>query len=329
MAMVFYNFIEDYLKINDDFILNIGNFDGIHLGHQNILKTTFEIAKKNNYKKVIITFSNKPALLFKENFINTQIFNISSKIDYLEKLGLDYIFIFEFNSNLKNLTANEFMDLLLKNKHLKAIVIGENFTFGKNKSGNVQILKQYMEKSNIVVNIVPLIYIDGQLISSTMIRQHILSGDFSINKYLIEPFYIIGLVEAGKHHGRLIKFPTANIYIYEQIKPKSAVYATITAYKSEKSSDLQYDYSMTYVGDKGEIETHVFDRNIDLYNKEIRVYFINYMRDNIRIKSLSHLESVLNADKEKILNFFESYFEDSFIDACGFIKKIKGSLFDV
>lgn len=329
MAIVFYNFIEDYLKINQDFILNIGNFDGIHIGHQNILKTTFDIAKNNGYKKAIITFSNKPALLFKENFINTQIFQIFSKIEYLERLGLDYIFIFEFNSNLKNLTATEFMDLLLSNKHLKAIVIGENFTFGQNKSGNAQILKHYMEKHNISVDIVPLVYVDGQLISSTMIRQHILSGDFSINRYLIEPFYIVGLVEAGKHHGRLIQFPTANIYIYEQIKPKSAVYATITAYKIDKKSDLQYDYSMTYVGDKGEIETHIFDKNVDLYNKEIKVYFINYMRDNIKIKSLSHLESVLTNDKEKILSYFESYFENRYIDAYNFLKKIKGSLFDV
>lgn len=325
MTIISYNLLEDYPKINHDFILNIGNFDGLHIGHQQILKKSFEIASEKNYKKVLITFCNKPAALFEENFINTQIFPVSSKIKYFEKLNFDFIFLFEFNSDLKNLSANEFLSFLSSNNHLKEVVIGENFTFGKNKSGNSKVLKEYLEDKNIKVLIIPLLYIKGQLISSTMIRQHILSGDFSINKYLIEPFYIKGLVESGKHFGRLIQFPTANIYIYEQIIPKPAVYATITSYKD---GERKYDFSMTYIGQKGEIETHIFDKTIDLYNKEIKVYFINFVRDNIKIQSLLQLENILKNDKENILKFYKE--NDALnIGAYQYLKKLSGSIFDV
>jgi riboflavin kinase/FMN adenylyltransferase len=328
MAIISYNLLEDFPKINNDFVLTIGNFDGLHLGHQTILKKTFDIAYEKGYKKVLITFSNKPAALFEENFLNTQIFPITSKIEYFEILKIDYIFIFEFNSNLKNLGADQFLKFLSSNSHLKEVVIGQNFTFGKGKSGNSALLKKYFENYNVLVTIIPLLYKNGQLISSTMIRQHIISGDFSINKYLFEPFYIKGLVESGKHFGRLIDFPTANIYIYEQIIPRPAVYATITAYKKDNFNFYDYDFSMTFIGLKGEVETHIFDKNLNLYNKEIKVYFISFIRDNIKIESLAHLENLLKNDKENILKFFNSI-KALEIGPKMFLKKISGSIFDV
>ncbi len=328
MAIISNNLLQDYLKIDENFILNIGNFDGIHTGHQQILLKTFDLARENSYKKALITFCNKPAALFESNFINTQIFPISSKLRYFEKIGIDYIFLFEFNSNLKNITAEEFLHFLSSNKFLKEIVIGENFVFGKDKKGDTEVLKKYFEDKNVRVNVVPLVYKKGQLISSTMIRQHILSGDFCINDYLIEPFYILGLVEAGKHYGRLIQFPTANIYIYDQIRPKPAVYATITKYKFEKYLNSEYDYSMTYVGEKGDIETNIFDKTIDLYNKEIQVYFIKYIRDNVKIQSLAHLEFLLKIDKNNIKEFYNRYF-DAKMDAREFLKRISRSQLDV
>ncbi len=237
MAIISKNLLDDYLKIDQNFVLTIGNFDGLHIGHQKIILKAINISEANNYQKAVITFSNKPAALFAENYVNTQIFPIKSKIEYFEKFGFDYIFLFEFNSELRNLTADRFLNLLSSNKFLKHIVVGENFVFGKNKTGNQQVLNKYFENSSVKVEVIPLVYENGQLISSTMIRQHILCGDFSINKYLIEPFYIKGLVEAGKHQGRMIQFPTANIYIYDQIRPKPAVYATITAYKKDRDID--------------------------------------------------------------------------------------------
>lgn len=326
MILVSNNLLDDYQKIDQHFVLNIGNFDGIHSGHQKIINQTSLVARKNDYIKAIITFCNKPAVLFKQNFINTQIFPLEQKIEYFKKLGYKYIFIFEFNSDLKNLSAVEFLNFLSSNKNIKEIIIGENFTFAKNKEGNVDILKKYLLNKNINVSVVPLLYENGQLISSTMIRQHILSGDFSINQYLIEPFYISGLVESGKHQGRLIQFPTANIYIYDQIRPKPSVYATITRYKDYE--DFQYNFSMTYVGNKGEIETHVFDKKIDLYNKEIQVYFIKNIRENIKIESLSHLKIVLQTDKENIRRFFFDYFGKN-IEAKEFLEKINRSYLDV
>jgi len=328
MAVISYNLLEDFLKINHNFVLTIGNFDGLHLGHQTILKKAFDIANEKGYKKVLITFSNKPAALFEENFLNTQIFPITSKIEYFEILKFDYIFIFEFNSNLKNLTAEEFLKFLSSNSHLKEIVLGQNFTFGKGKTGNSSLLKNYFDNKNVFVTIIPLLYKNGQLISSTMIRQHIVSGDFSINKYLFEPYYIKGLVESGKHFGRLIEFPTANIYIYEQIIPRPAVYATITAYKKDNFSLFDYDFSMTYIGFKGEVETHIFDKNINLYNKEIKVYFISFIRNNVKIESLTHLENLLKNDKENILKFFISVNALKFGPEM-FLKKISGRIFDV
>ncbi|MFN3410884.1 MAG: riboflavin biosynthesis protein RibF [Exilispira sp.] len=330
MTVISNNIIDDYHKIEKDFILNIGNFDGFHSGHQQIINKTDQIAKTKNYKKAIITFSNKPAALFEKKFINTQIFPLESKIDYLKKLKEDFVFIFEFNSDLRNMNAIEFVEFLLSNKYLKEIVVGENFTFGKEKSGNAKLLKNLMEKKDVKVSIIPLMYSDGQLVSSTMIRQHILSGDLSINKYLIEPFYILGLVEAGKHFGRLIQFPTANIYIYDQIRPKPAVYATITSYKEDENiKKNRYDFSMTFVGLNGEIETHIFDKKINLYNKEIKVYFIKYMRDIIKIESLTHLEKVLKDDRKKVLKYFQSLAGENPFDAKLFLKNYHRSIINV
>ena len=303
MANVSYNLLDDYKKISKDFVLTIGNFDGLHTGHRLIIEKTLEDAKKLNATACVISFYNKPAPLFDSSYVNTQILPLNEKINALCEYGFENIFLFNYNSPLKDLTAIEFLDFLKINTHIKSITVGENFLFGKGRGGDVELIKNFFSKEKIKVNVIPLLFDNGVLISSTMIRQRILSGDFSVNKYLKNPFYIQGCVEEGKHLGRVLAFPTANIYIYDQIKPKAGVYATISLFEKDNLK-----FSMTHVAEEGNIETHIFDTQVDLYNRELRVYFICFMRNNIKVSSIDELSHLLSTDESDIKTFFNDYY---------------------
>lgn len=337
---IIFNF-ESFRKINENFILTIGNFDGLHKGHIIILKLLKEVSSRLNLKSVLFTFVSKPSLLKTSSIRLKNILPFEDKIEFLKSFGFDYIVVQEFNKDFFNLECNEFLDKLFENENFKGLILGENFKFGKDRKGDIDFIKEYLSSEKIKkkeleiiykkyenlnifndsinVNInssffnnkkffilfeVSLYFENHIYISSTYIREKIEEGDISINKYLFLPFYIKGVVEEGKKAGRKIGFQTANIYIYEQISPKPGVYFTITEIVRKEEEDNKYFYSMTYVGDDFRVETHLFNFEGFIYKEYIRVYFIERLRDNKKISSLEELRILLENDKK---NIFEKY----------------------
>lgn len=206
------------------------------------------------------------------------------------------------------------------------MIVGSNFCFGKDRKGDIKYLSEILKLKNLLFFPIPLQKIDNTSISSSYIRNAIKKGDLSVNRFLYEPFYIKGIVEKGKQIGRNINYPTANIYVFDQIKPLDGVYFTITQIKNKKiynsinsdiiksslyinNSNNIYYFSMTFVGHDGHVETHIFDFNEDIYGNEIKVYFICYIRKNRYIEKISDLKILLDCDKnfifKQIINKFK------------------------
>lgn len=318
--MKIFNDLDAIKKIENNFILTIGNYDGFHIGHLTILNKMDRISENTGFIKVAITFRNKPLHFIKKKECNINIIPLKDKVSFFEKKGFKYLILLDFNDKIRNMDKDSFLNKLLESTYFKGLIVGENFRFGKNREGSTEYLSKILISKNLIFHSIPIQKKDGISISSSYIRKRIKKGDLSINKYLNEPFYIKGIVERGKTLGRKINYPTANIYVFDQIKPLDGVYFTITEIKEEllkeelveiknKKHLLEIDeisvqkkqyFSMTFVGHDGHVETHIFDFDKDIYGNEIKVYFLYYIRKNRYVKNIKELKLLLDSDKEFI-----------------------------
>lgn len=256
----------------------IGNFDGIHLGHQELI----EKANISGYKRLVITFeslSNKTGYLT----------NTNQKNKYLEELGIDYLVIFPFRV-IKLVFFNEFINILKKLK-VKYITCGADFRFGFKREGDVLDLRKKFK-----VTVVDDFMINRTRISTSMIKEFIADGYIEeANKLLKKPYTIIGDVVHGNKIGRQLGFPTANIDYKDYILPKNGVYLTLTKHK-----DILY-LSMTNIGynptlneqQNRRLEVHILDFDQEIYGEEIEVSFIKYLRDEKKFESKDELKKSL------------------------------------
>jgi len=335
---IYFNY-KSFSELNNPFILTIGNFDGFHKGHLYIIDILKKVSSHLNVEKSVFTFVSKPSLI-KTNLIKIRnILPFEDKIKIFEELGIDNLIIQEFDENFFNMERDDFLKIIISNKNLKGFILGENFRFGKDRKGDFDFLcnfigkekikikdfyppanyksdpkdKECIESNNCYILFKINLYFENSIfISSTYIRENIENGNLFVNKYLLYPFYIKGVVEEGKKIGRKIGFETANIYIYDQIPPKPGVYFTITEILKENS----FFYSMTYVENNFQIETHIFDFAKNIYNLYIKVYFLKRLRNNIKINSINELKILLENDKK---NIFDTYLMNN-IPAKDFIK---------
>lgn len=256
----------------------IGNFDGIHLGHQNLI----EKAKINGYKTLVITFEN---LNNKSGYLT----NTKQKINYLEQLDIDYLVIFPFRT-IRLVFFNEFIKILKKLK-VKYITCGIDFRFGFKREGDVLDLRKKFK-----VNVVEDYMVNRTRVSTSLIKDFITDGYLiEANNLLKNPYTIIGNVVHGNKIGRQLGYPTANIDYKDYILPKNGVYLTITKYK-----DTKY-LSMTNIGynptineqQKPRLEVHILDFDKEIYGEEVEVSFIKYLREEKRFNSKEELKNSL------------------------------------
>ncbi|MFI3329651.1 MAG: bifunctional riboflavin kinase/FAD synthetase [bacterium] len=261
----------------------IGNFDGVHIGHQNLIKET----KEAGFKSLVITFDE----INKDN-----LFTLEDKIEKIKQLEVDYLIILKYE-DFKNMFYTEFIKMLKKLK-TKKVVIGKDFRFGFKQEGDYIDLENKFEVKRL-----DDILIDNKRISSTSIRQYLTEGSLEkVNELLGYNYFVKGIVVKGNQLGRTIGFPTANLEtIVHLIKP--GVYKTITFY-----DDKEYK-SITNIGvnptfnkvDTLKIETFLLNENIDLYDKEIKVEFITKLRDEKKFNNKEELIEVLNNDTKSWL----------------------------
>ena len=301
----------DQINIDEKLCLTIGNFDGIHKGHREIIKNLIEQTKKSNLKSAILSFTPHPKIYFKKqkNFmINSQ----SKKKEILKDLGLDYLIDLNFNDKFTQLSHNEFEDkILLEKLNSKRILIGKDFQYGNQRKGNIDTLKIFCEKNKIELEEIGLILNDhnSNKISSSAIRENLKSGKFELaNKDLERNFSVAGKVIKGDQRGRTIGIPTANLeYPLNTITIPYGVYAVETIIEGNTYFGIvNFGIRPTFNKDKPIVEAYLFDFDNDIYNKDIEILFHKQIRQEKKFNDIKELLNQINidiAEAKKILKY--------------------------
>ena len=294
-------------------ILTLGTFDGIHKGHKKIISKLIGDSKKSNLRSIILTFFPHPRNIVSSQKIKS-INTIDEKIEIFSELELDELIIQDFNKSFSNMSAEEFVKLLVDNLNLKKIIVGYNHRFGKNRSADINILKDLSLKYDFEVLEIKAFEVDKIKISSTKIRNAINEGNIDIcNNYLGYNFNINGIVVKGKSIGKSIGFPTANINVVEEYKiiPKNGVYlARCFLDRNEYYGMMNIGFKPTFGSNKKTIEINIFGFDKDLYGKNIRIEFLKYIRDEIKFDNAEILQNQLNIDRENCVKLINSTYNN-------------------
>ena len=301
----------DQINIDEKLCLTIGNFDGIHKGHREIIKNLIQQTKTSNLKSAILSFTPHPKIYFnkQKNFmINSQ----SKKNEILEDLGLDYLIDLHFNDKFTKLSHVEFEDKILSEKlNSKRILIGKDFQYGNQRKGNIDTLKKFCEKNKIELEEIGLILNDhnSNKISSSTIRENLKSGKFELaNKDLERNFSVAGKVIKGDQRGRTIGIPTANFeYPLNTITIPYGVYAVETIIEGNTYFGIvNFGIRPTFNKDKPIVEAYLFDFDNDIYDKHIEILFHKQIRQEKKFNDIKELLNQINidiAEAKKILKY--------------------------
>ena len=291
-------------KTHKQSILLIGNFDGLHLGHQKLFNLAKNYRKKFKLNIGVITFEPMPKMYFNKNLKNFRISNILQKIEILKKLKIDFLVIKKFDKKFSKINYIKFIDNILSKKlRPKYIFVSNNFRFGNKREGNVNKLKFFEKKYNFkIINPRPLKK-KTKIISSTLIRKLISDGKINIvNRYLNRNWSINGKVIVGRKMGRKIGFPTCNIKLNDYVIAKPGVYAlNILINKNKKllKGIANLGYRPTFNQKEILLEVHIFNFLRNLYNKSLTIEFIDFIRKEKRFKNINQLKKQINSDIRK------------------------------
>ena len=281
-------------------VVTIGNFDGVHLGHQALLTEVKKRAHDLKLESAVITFEPNPKDYFSQNKPQMRISSLREKIELFNEIKIDRVHIIKFNQEFSKVTANEFISVLIKQLKVKEIVVGEDFCFGRGREGGIKQLSA----SSMKLNIKNKILMDGKRISSTLIRNLLANDKLDhANKYIGRPYSISGKVVHGEKRGRKIGFPTANIHMRHNRPPLKGVFAV----------KFQNHFGVANLGIrpsiKGEkklqLEVHLLNFSLDLYGQHVSVIFLKKLRDEKKFKSLDELKEQIKLDVIKAKLFFD------------------------
>ncbi len=295
---------------NNKTIVTIGTFDGIHIGHQKILKSLSNIAKKEGLESVVLTFFPHPRMVLQKDSKIKLLNTIDERIEIIKNTGIDHIVVEEFTQEFSRLTAYEFVKNVLVDKlNVSTIIIGYDHHFGKNRTANIDDLIEYGETFNFKVIEIPAQDINDVSVSSTKIRKALLKGDvITANKYLGYSFMLTGTVVKGNSLGKTINFPTANINIEVDYKliPKKGVYIVNTWLDGKLIFGMMnIGKKPTVKGKKKTIEVHLFEFDKDIYDEKIQVNILKRIRNEEKFDSIEALKNQLIKDKEVALSYIE------------------------
>ncbi len=292
----------NYNAINP--VVTVGAFDGVHLGHLEILKRLKQIADETSGEAVVVSFWPHPRHILNAHLSLKLLNTPSEKNVLLKNAGIDHLVIIPFDSSFSDLSSSQFIkSYLVERLKVKNILMGYNHHFGKDRQGNIDLIRQYSVEFGFKVNQIPPHIIENEKISSTKIRHAIAEGEIEFaNKLLGYHYLITGNVVEGKKLGREIGFPTANIRIDEEYKliPKDGVYAVkVTVNNVIYKGMLNIGYRPTVNADiiSKTLEVHILEFYEDIYNQQITIEFVAKIRDEIKFPGLSALKAQLELDK--------------------------------
>ena len=287
--------------IDDDTVIALGDFDGLHIAHMTIIRNAVSYAKEHGLKSGV--------LLFKQNSKGARLLTSNSqRIAVLERENLDFVYIQEFSEDFKRLSPRAFAKILKEKLNVRAVCVGFDYSFGYRAEGKINDLEKLGNEYGFDVLVTQAMCIDNELISSSNIRQLIQKGEIEkANNFLGRSFCIEGSVAKGFQNGRKMGIPTANLeYAPDIVLPKNGVYAGITHVNGAKlKSVINIGNNPTFNADKITIESHILDFDQDIYGQNIRIEFIKRLRGDIKFNGIEKLKTQINKDIEnarRILN---------------------------
>ena len=278
----------------------IGNFDGVHRGHLEVLKNAKEFSNKSNLSLSVLTFDPHPREFFSKEKTNFLLQTVLDKAEALSKNNIDYLINLKFDDLLSELSPEQFVEKVLSESlSLKHIFVGKDFKFGKDRAGDINSLKSFGLKYRIGLSSIKLKNQDGTSISSTKIRNNLKNGKIKeANELLGRPYMISGLVIEGDRRGRQIGFPTANISLGKLIRPAFGVYAVlIEGIENKVLKGIANIGRRPTVNDRGVLlEVNIFDFNEDIYGKKIFISLIDFIRDEKKFDGIENLKKQIVMD---------------------------------
>jgi len=280
-------------------VVTIGNFDGLHRGHQELFRLIKKKAADLNAATMAITFNPHPLKCIDPENHPPIITLHEQKKELIEKKGIDYLLTIPFSKEFANLTAIEFIeDILIKKLDVKAVAVGKDYMFGKKRQGNVALLKKYGEKFGFEVILPDWIKIEKERISSTLIRKAVQNGEMGKARSMLGRFYQIkGTIVHGRHRGNKIGFPTANLQLIDELCPKMGVYAVTAELDSKFFQGVaNIGYSPTFEDHLFTIEVHLLGFEGDIYGETLKVNFIKRLRGEKKFNNIDELSSQIAMD---------------------------------
>ena len=296
-------------------VLSIGNFDGVHLGHQNVLARLIDKSLALNLPSVVMIFEPQPREFFaqksrdfSQNQPPARLMRLRDKLKYLGEAGVDFVLCVRFCEKFAKLSAEEFItDLLVKQLKVRYLSVGDDFRFGAKRAGNYETLRNAGLKYRFAVEESHTHSLEAERISSSLIREALQADNLTLaEKLLGKPYSIAGRVAHGNKLGRTIGFPTANIMLNRLVTPIQGVYAVQVETKSGKFNGVaNVGNRPTINGSKPLLEVHIFDFNQAIYGEAIEVSFLHKIRNEIKFPSFEELKAQIKKDYEQAVKFFE------------------------
>jgi riboflavin kinase/FMN adenylyltransferase len=284
-------------------LLTIGMFDGVHAGHRYLLKQLQQQATERNLLSAVVTFNPHPQSVLHPGDQLPWLSNLEDRVTTFQHLGVDIVAVLTFTPDLAQLSARDFMSLLKKYLKMRGIIVGPDFALGRGREGNISSLRTLGDEMEFTVQVIPPYTINGEVVSSTLIRQALVQGKMKrVEKLMGHHFYLKGKVITSDKRGRVLGFPTANLDVKpQQALPNNGTYVTITQVDGKQfPSATNIGTRPTFGDGQKTVETHLLNYKGNLYGKEIRVAFVQRLRDEKRFASSEELKTQIEEDVRRV-----------------------------
>jgi riboflavin kinase/FMN adenylyltransferase len=289
-------------------VLTLGVFDGLHLGHQQIMRTVFEHAKAIEAVPTAITFDPHPRAVLHPESAPPLLQTLDQRLANLELLGIEQTIVIPFDRDFAAQPAEDFLhDIVHDRLHAQEVYLGKGFAFGKERGGNIGLLRKLSGELGFLADEVPEVRLRGHRISSSRIREMLAAGRVNLTRRMLgRPYGVEGVVIRGNRRGHTIGFPTANLKPHNRVIPKFGVYATATLVDGTwRRSITNIGVRPTFENDaEPSIETYLFDFDGDLYGDVLRVRFLHRIRDERKFNGIDELKAQIEKDSARALNYF-------------------------
>jgi riboflavin kinase/FMN adenylyltransferase len=299
----------DNAKIQRPTVLTLGVFDGLHLGHQLIMRTVVEQARAVGAVPTVITFDPHPRAVLHPESAPPLLQTFDQKIEGFGVLGVEQTIVVRFTKEFSSIRAEEFLkDVIVDRLHAKEVYLGKGFAFGHNREGNIELLKRMGSELGFVAGEVPEVKLRGCRVSSSKIRQLLASGNVNLARRMLgRPYGVEGRVERGSERGHTLGFPTANLHPHNRVIPRNGVYVTGTLIEGQwRRSVTNIGVRPTFAdGTEPSVETFVMNWDGDLYGDVVRVRFLYRLRDERKFSSIEQLKTQIARDVGRANSYFE------------------------